>query len=81
MIAETDASGFSNGALWDSEQAASFLRMSAKWVKRQAQLGVLPAIRLGRSLRFDPDLIRAFVKGELAGASKVVRISGPHLSK
>jgi hypothetical protein len=81
MNTDTAGSEGSAGGLWDSEQAAEFLRMSAKWVKRQAQLGLLPAIRLGRALRFDPELIRAFVRGELAGASKVVRISGPHLGK
>jgi excisionase family DNA binding protein len=53
--------------LWGPAQAATFLGMSESWVYTAARSGVLPAIRLGRAVRFDPGALRAWVRGERAG--------------
>jgi excisionase family DNA binding protein len=58
--------------LWGPAEAAAFLGMSESWVYTAARSGVLPAIRLGRAVRFDPATLRAWVRGERAG--KVVQL-------
>jgi excisionase family DNA binding protein len=58
--------------LWGPAEAATFLNMSESWVYSAARSGVLPAIRLGRAVRFDPATLRAWVRGERGG--KVVQL-------
>jgi predicted DNA-binding transcriptional regulator AlpA len=68
--------GFGGGrdeALWRVEQTARFLSLSPSWVYKAAAVGVLPSIRIGAALRFDPEEIRRFVRGELT--TKVLRRS------
>lgn len=52
-------------ALWRVEQTASFLNMSLSWVYKAAAVGSLPSIRIGSSLRFEPEQVRRFARGEL----------------
>jgi excisionase family DNA binding protein len=54
---------------WDTKQVARFLGLK----KSDAILALvrskrLPAVRLGRRYRFDPDVVRAFLRGEPAPA-------------
>ncbi len=58
--------------LWGPTEAATFLGMSESWVYTAARSGSLPAVRLGRAVRFDPATLRAWVRGERAG--KVVQL-------
>src|SRR5215510_14117432 len=53
-------------SLWNPSDVASFLRVSRSWVYQKAEAGLLPVIRMPGSalLRFDPDLVRAFARGE-----------------
>lgn len=60
--------------LWDAEDVARFLKLSESWVYHEAEKGLLPCIRLGRNLRFDPDAIRAYARGAGVEASKTVRV-------
>lgn len=62
----------SDDRLWGPAEAATFLGMSESWVYTAARSGVLPAILLGRAVRFDPGTLRAWVRGERAG--KVVKL-------
>lgn len=48
-------------ALWDALDVAAYLKASRSWVYHQAEAGLLPCIRIGGLLRFDPCAIRAFV--------------------
>ena len=48
-------------ALWDVHDVAGFLKLSASWVFKRAADGTLPTLRIGRSLRFNPEAIRAWV--------------------
>ena len=51
-------------ALWDTKDAAGFLKVSRSWVYHQAEAGLIPYLRIGSLLRFDPTAIRQFAKGE-----------------
>jgi len=50
-------------------RAARFLDVSASWVYMAARSGVLSPVRIGRSVRFRPALVRALVQGSPAGKS------------
>jgi hypothetical protein len=52
--------------LWNPTDVAAFLQVSRSWVYQKAEAGLLPVIRLPGSslLRFDPDLVRAFARGD-----------------
>ena len=52
--------------LWNPENVATYLQVSRSWVYHKAEAGLLPVIRLPGSslLRFDPDVVRAFARGE-----------------
>src|SRR5450755_847313 len=45
--------------LWDANDVAGFLKLSRSWVYHRAEAGLLPSIRVGGLLRFDPIAIRA----------------------
>jgi hypothetical protein len=49
-------------ALWTSQDVASFLQVSLRWVEKQRAAGVLPCVPLpgGRLVRYDPATIRAW---------------------
>ena len=49
------------GDLWDVRRAAKYLCKSPTWVYREAEGGRLPFRRIGRTLRFIPSELRAWV--------------------
>ena len=57
--------------LWDTRQAAEFLRVSDSWIYHRASAGSIPCVRVGHNLRFDPDALRAWVRGERRGGRVV----------
>jgi len=62
----------SENRLWTVQEAARFLSVSESWVYTATRTGVLPAIRLGRAVRFNPANLRAYLQGEHGG--KVVQL-------
>ena len=52
--------------LWRPEDVARFLQVSRSWVYQKSESGLLPVIRMPGSslLRFEPDTIRAFARGD-----------------
>ena len=52
--------------LWTPQQVAEYLNVSRSWVYQKAEAGLIPVIRMPGSslLRFDPDAIGAFARGE-----------------
>lgn len=58
--------------LWTADDVAAFLKASRSWVYQQAQAGHLPCVKIGGLLRFEPDAIRAFIKGQGASNRRVV---------
>lgn len=49
-------------ALWTVADVARFLSMSRQWVYKHAELGSLPCVRFGASLRFQPSEVRRYVE-------------------
>ncbi|HEY3449907.1 MAG TPA: helix-turn-helix domain-containing protein [Myxococcales bacterium] len=48
--------------LWTVKRAAKYLGKGEFWVYRQAEAGLLPYRRIGRTLRFIPAELRAWVE-------------------
>lgn len=61
VLTELDAD---RQGLWNTKDVAAFLRVSRSWVYHQAEAGLLPCMRVGSLLRYEPDAIRRFVRGE-----------------
>ena len=57
--------------LWTTKEVAAFLRVSRSWVYHQAEAGLLPCLRVGSLLRYEPEAIRRFARGEWK-AAKVI---------
>jgi len=55
-------------ALRDVAWVAEFLGVSKSWVYQATASGKLPCVRIGALVRFDPAVIKAWVKGETPGA-------------
>jgi excisionase family DNA binding protein len=52
----------SQDSLWDANDVARYLKVSRSWVYHRAEAGLLPHMRIGGLLRFDPSTIRNFVR-------------------
>jgi hypothetical protein len=50
--------------LWDARDVARYFRASRSWVYNQAESGLLPYMRIGGFLRFDPKAIREFAEAQ-----------------
>jgi excisionase family DNA binding protein len=48
--------------LWDEADLAAAIGISTKRIQQLARRGLLPAFKLGRFWRFDPDAIRTWIK-------------------
>jgi excisionase family DNA binding protein len=60
--------------LWTVDELARFLNMSGRWVRkrlcyRPEEQGSIPHVRFGRTPRFDPTEIRAWVQAGTPPAS------------
>jgi excisionase family DNA binding protein len=53
----------SYAALWDANDVARYLKVSRSWVYHRAELGLLPCVRIGALLRFEPAKVQQFVLG------------------
>ncbi len=71
MIEPTNEDG-----LWTADQVAAYLHASRSWVYQRAASGELPCVKIIGLLRFEPETIRAFARGErVAGTQRAV--AGP----
>ena len=55
-------------ALWTAGEVAAYLRVSRSWVYQHAEDGTLPSMKIVGLLRFDPDAVRRWARGELPSA-------------
>ena len=55
--------------LWDANDVASYLKASRSWVYQRAEAGLLPCLRIGGLLRFDPAVVQAWARGDINGAT------------
>jgi len=75
LLAMRDASNPLNDAgqvrpgdtLWDARDVARYLKTSRSWVYQKAEAGLMPSLRIGGLLRFEPDAVRAWARGTPAG--------------
>jgi predicted DNA-binding transcriptional regulator AlpA len=58
--------------LWDARDVARYLKKSLSWVYHAAAADEVPCRRIGGSLRFAPDEIRAFARGEPVGTRSMI---------
>ena len=49
--------------LWDANDVARYLKVSRSWVYHRAETGLLPCVRIGGLLRFDPHTVRTVAHG------------------
>lgn len=47
-----------NQTLWTVKEAADYLRCSRSYVYKAAERDLLPTVRIGRMLRFNPESVR-----------------------
>jgi hypothetical protein len=63
--------------LWDARDIARYLKKSLSWVYHAAAADEVPCRRIGGSLRFAPEEIRAFARGEpVSTCSMITRVPG-----
>ena len=53
-------------SLWTAEDVARYLQASRSWVYQKAEAGLLPSLRIGGLLRFNPEAVRAWAQGKPA---------------
>lgn len=59
---------------WTAVDVAKYLKVSPSWVYQRAHSGEIPFHRLGAHLRFDPDVIRRYARGEPVAPPRVVSL-------
>ncbi len=58
--------------LWDAKQASEFMRVSRSWVYQRAEAGLLPHIRIGGLVRFEPATLRAFIRQDRVSSTEAI---------
>jgi predicted DNA-binding transcriptional regulator AlpA len=61
--------------MWTARDVADHLGLSLSWVYHRAAEGRIPCVRIQGALRFDPEAIRAFARGEGKGRGRVVALN------
>ena len=65
----SEMSGTPHENLWDAKDVAAFLKTSRSWVYQRAEARLIPSIKIGGLLRFEPRAIRRLVLGDGSGTS------------
>jgi hypothetical protein len=60
VVVVADEPALPTEGLWTVANVIVYSQMSKSWIYDQVELGVLPCIRKGRAIRFDPQVIRDF---------------------
>ena len=58
--------------LWDVNEVAAFMRVSRSWVYQRVEAGLIPHLRLGGLVRFEPEAIKKFVRHDRVSATHVI---------
>ncbi len=51
--------------LWTVNDVSCYLKASRSWVYQKAEAGLLPCLRVGGLLRFDPAVVQAWAREEM----------------
>lgn len=63
--------------LWDANDVATYLKVSRSWVYEHANRGEFPCRRIGALLRFEPEAVRAYARGEPHAQARVLTFGRP----
>ena len=63
-----------NERLWDANDVANFLKVSRSWVYQRAEAGLLPHLKVGGLLRFDPGAVRAWARVGIQQGGQIVQM-------
>lgn len=68
-MANRNANGLigDDASLWDASDVARYLKVSRSWVYHRAESGLLPCLRIGALLRFEPAKVKDFALGRRSG--------------
>lgn len=58
-------------SLWTAADVARYLKVSRSWVYQKVDEGLLPALRVGGTLRFEPAAIRTWLARGAPSASVI----------
>jgi excisionase family DNA binding protein len=58
--------------LWDVNQVAEVMNVSKSWVYQRVEMGLIPHVRLGGLVRFEPEAIRKFVRHDRLSATEAI---------
>jgi excisionase family DNA binding protein len=64
-------------ALWAATDVAKYLNVSRSWVYQRAEAGELPSLRMGGLLRFDPEAVRSYARGEGPKGARILPFRPP----
>ena len=70
----SDATGSNNEPRWTADDVRKFLKVSRSWVYQHVDSGELPHHRYGALLRFDPETIRKYARGEKVALPNVIAL-------
>src|SRR5690348_11759819 len=59
--------------LWTAVDVARYLKVSRSWVYHRAEAGLLPYLRVGGLLRFEPEAIRRAVREEASRTAPLLK--------
>ena len=65
------------GTLWRVNDVMRYLQASRSWVYQKAEAGILPSLRVGGLLRFDPNAVRSFAQGLPAREAQILPLKRP----
>jgi excisionase family DNA binding protein len=63
--------------LWTARDVAGYLKASRSWVYQKAEAGLLPSLRIGGFLRFEPEAVRAWAHRQGTAAPVIPMRRGP----
>lgn len=66
-----------NDTLWNVDDVARFGKTSRSWVYQRAAAGLLPCLKVGGLLRFDPAAIKKFFLTGGVAERKVIPLINP----
>lgn len=59
-----------NSPLWKFDDVAKYLSVSSSHVRRLVSQGRIPSLKIGGNRRFDPLVIKEWVRGQEAGEER-----------
>lgn len=65
----------SDDTLWTADDVATFSKTSRSWVYQKAAAGLLPCLKVGGLLRFDPAAIKKFFLNGGTAERKVIPLN------